>query len=159
MARVSIIVAIGKNRELGKQNELIWRIKSDLKRMKELTSGHPIIMGRKTYESIGHPLPNRTNIVITRAQLCIEGCLVFNSFEDGLGAARAIDTDEIFIFGGSSIYTEALPIVDRLYLTIIDATEPKADVFFPDFTEFKTEIFREEHPEHNPPFSYLTLER
>lgn len=157
--RISIIAAVGKNRELGKGNELIWRIAPDLKRMKELTTGHPIIMGRKTYDSIGHPLPNRTNIVITRSQMCIEGCLVYDTLLKGIEAAQAVDTEEIFIFGGASIYAEAMPHVDRLYLTIIDATEPHADAFFPDYSEFTKEILREEHPENNPPFTYLTLER
>lgn len=156
---ISIIAAIGKNRELGKGNELIWRISPDLKRVKALTTGHPIIMGRKTYDSIGHPLPNRTNIVITRAQMCIEGCLVYDSFEKGLEAARAIDQEEIFIFGGASIYEVALPLVDRLYLTVIDATDADADVYFPDYSDFAKEVAHEEHPEYNPPYTWLTLER
>ena len=157
--RISIIAAIGRNRELGKHNELIWRIKPDLQRVKALTTGHPIIMGRKTYDSIGHPLPNRTNIVITRSQMCIEGCLVFDSLEKGLGAARAIENEEIFIFGGASLYEATLPIADRLYLTVIDAEDSEADVFFPDYADFKTEVFREEYSEHTPPYTYLTLER
>lgn len=157
--RISIIAAIGKNRELGKGNELIWRIPADLKRVRELTTGHPLIMGRKTYDSIGHPLPNRTNIVITRSQICIEGCLVFDSLKKGLAAARAIDTEEIFIFGGASIYAEALPLIDRLYLTIIDAEDRDADTFFPDYSLFINEVAREDHPEHLPPYSWITLER
>ncbi len=157
--RISIIAAIGKNRELGKQNELIWRISPDLKRVKALTTGHPIIMGRKTYDSIGHPLPNRTNIVISRAQLCIEGCLMYDSLEKGIEAAQAIDTEEIFIFGGASIYAEALPNADRLYLTVIDAEEKGADVFFPDYSDFKKVIAHEEYREHTPPFTWVTIER
>ena len=116
--RISIIAAIGRNNELGKQNELIWRIKEDLKRVKELTMDHPIIMGRKTFDSIGHPLPGRTNIVITRSSKNIDGCLVFDSLEKAINAARAIDPEEIFIFGGASIYTEAIPFTDRLYLVV-----------------------------------------
>jgi len=157
--RISIIAAIGRNRELGKHNELIWRVREDLKRVKELTTGHPIIMGRKTFDSIGHPLPNRTNIVISRAHLCIEGCLVFDSLEQGLEAARAIEHEEIFIFGGASLYEATLPIADRLYLTVIDAEDSEADVFFPDYSAFTKEISREEHSVHTPPFTWLTLER
>ncbi len=157
--RISIISAFGRNRELGKGNELIWRISPDLKRVKELTTGHPIIMGRKTFDSIGRPLPNRTNIVITRSQTCIKGCLVFNSLTKGIEAAKEIDKDEIFIFGGASVYEEALPLVDRLYLTVIEDEDASADVFFPDYTMFKKEIAREEHPEYDPPFTWLTLER
>ncbi len=157
--RISIIAAVGKNRELGKQNELIWRISPDLKRVKAITTGHPIIIGRKTFDSIGHPLPNRTNIVISRAQICIEGCLVYDSLEKGIGAAQAIDTEEIFIFGGASIYAEALPLANRLYLTVIDAEEKEADVFFPDYSDFQTIIEKETHAEHTPPFTWITLER
>ena len=157
--RVSIIAAIGRNRELGKGNGLIWRIREDLGRVKSLTMGHPIIMGRKTFESIGHPLPGPTNILISRANLCIEGCLVVDSLEKALAAAEAVDSDEIFIFGGASVYRDALPLADRLYLTLIDAEEPHADAFFPDYTEFRTILSREDHPEHTPPYSWITLER
>ena len=157
--RISMIAAIGKNRELGKNNELIWRISPDLKRVKELTTGHPIIMGRKTFDSIGKPLPNRTNIVISRAQICIEGCLVFDSLAKGIEAAKAVDTEEIFIFGGASIYEEALPLTHRLYLTVIDAENKDADVFFPDYSAFTKIISEEKHPENDPPFVWLILER
>jgi dihydrofolate reductase len=158
-ARISIIAAIGQNCELGKNNELIWRISPDLKRVKELTTGHPIIMGRKTFDSIGHPLPNRTNIVISRAQTCIEGCLVFDTLEKGLEAARAIDTEEIFIFGGASIYTEALSHTDRLYLTQINETDANADTYFPDYSTFTKIITEDKHPEHTPPYTWITLEK
>jgi dihydrofolate reductase len=157
--RISIIAAVGRNRELGGGNDLLWRISPDLKRVKELTMGHPLIMGRKTFESIGHPLPGRTNIVVTSAQMCIEGCLVVNSLPKALEAARAIDDEEIFIFGGASIYEASLPSVDRLYLTLIDAEDSEADVFFPDYSAFVREIEREDHPEHTPPFSWVILER
>ena len=156
--RISIIAGIGQNRELGRRNELIWRIKEDLSRVKMLTMGHPIIMGRKTYDSIGHPLPGRTNIIITRAHMCIEGCLVFGSLAKALDAGRAVNKEEIFIFGGASIYTEALPLTDRLYLTLIHEEVPDADVYFPDYSAFTKEISREDHLEHAPPFSWVTLE-
>jgi dihydrofolate reductase len=94
-ARISIIAAVGQNRELGRQNKLLWRIPADLGRVKSLTTGHPIIMGRKTYESIGRPLPNRTNIVMSRTPIEIEGCIVVDSLEKALEAARAVETEEI----------------------------------------------------------------
>ena len=158
-ARISIIAAIGKNRELGRGNDLIWRIKEDLGRVKALTMGHPLIMGRKTYESIGRPLPGRTTLVVTHAQMCIEGCLVFDSFEKALAAARAIDNAEIFVFGGASIYEAALPSVDRLYLTLIHEEASDADVFFPEYAQFTKEIKREDHLEVTPSYSWITLER
>lgn len=157
--RVSIIAAIGENRELGKGNDLIWRISADLKRVKELTMGHPIIMGRKTYESIGRPLPGRTNIVVTRTLRPIDGCIVVDSLNKALETARTIDTEEIFIFGGASLYTEALGETDRLYLTRIHAHADDADVFFPEYSAFTKEISHEDHPEHTPPYSWVTLER
>jgi dihydrofolate reductase len=158
--RISIIVAIGKNREIGKNNELIWRISPDLKRVKALTTGHPIIMGRKTYESIGHPLPNRTNIVVSKSISSIEGCVVVPTFYEALEKAKKIDREEIFIFGGARIYHEALSFADRLYLTCIDAEDAQADVFFPLYENIFTHISeKEEHYEHIPPYVWVTCER
>lgn len=157
--RVSIIAAIGKNRELGKHNELIWHISEDLKRVKKLTTGHPIIMGRRTYDSIGKPLPDRTNIVISQRVSEIDGCIVKSSLHDAVEYAKSIDGEEIFIFGGASIYAASLLFVDRLYLTIIEAEEPEADVYFPDYSGFKNEVSREDHPEHTPPYSFVVLEK
>ncbi len=157
--RLSIIAAIGRNRELGKNNELIWRISADLKRVKELTTGHPIIMGRKTYESIGHPLPNRTNIVISHSQTTIEGCFVFDSLEKAIAYASEIEPEEIFIFGGASIYHDAFPYTDRLYLTIIEAEDADADSFFPEYTSFTRTLLEEAHLDEIPPFSWKTLEK
>lgn len=134
---LNVIAAIGKNNELGKNGDLVWRIPDDLKKVKELTMGHPIIMGRKTYESIGRPLPGRTNIIITRdSSYEAKGCVVTDSLKSALDAAkRAPGPDEIFIFGGTSIYEAALPKTDRLYLTSIDAVDKEADTFFPKYTD------------------------
>jgi len=158
-ARVSIISAIGEKRELGKKNELIWRIPADLKRVKELTMGHPIIMGWNTYQSIGHPLPGRTNIVISWSPALLEGCVVSTSLDEALKTAHTLDTEEIFIFGGASVYKEGIPFTDRLYLTHIHATDPDADAFFPDYSEFKNVVAQEDHLEHTPPYSWITLEK
>ena len=159
-ARISVIAAIGKNRELGKENGLIWRIKADLARVKALTMGHPLIMGRKTYESIGRPLPGRTTIIVSRNANPVEGCIVASSLADALTKAHALDSEEIFIFGGAQIYAQALPVTDRLYLTCIDAEAPAADTFFPEYAEtFQKEISREEHVQDGLRYTWVTCER
>jgi len=158
-ARISIIAALGENRELGKNNELIWRISPDLKRVKELTMGHPIIMGWNTFQSIGHPLPGRTNIVLSWEPKEIEGCTVATSLEEALSIASALDTEEIFIFGGASVYREAISITDRLYLTEIHARDAGADAFFPEYIQFKNILAKDEYPEHIPPYTWVTLEK
>lgn len=157
--RISIIAAVGQNRELGKKNELIWRISDDLKRVKTLTMGHPIIMGWNTYQSIGRPLPGRTNIVISWTPADIEGCVVVSSLDEALEEARKIESIEVFIFGGASVYTESIGIADRLYLTRIEATDADADAHFPHYNQFSKIISEEKHPEHEPPYTYLVLER
>lgn len=136
--RVSMVAAIGRNRELGKGNELVWRIPDDLRRFKALTTGHPVIMGRKTFESIGKPLPNRTNLVVSRSGL---------SLEDALKQAKELDKEEVFIIGGAQIYEQALPHADRLYLTLVDAAA-EADAFFPAYEHLFTKKLAEEAREH-----------
>jgi dihydrofolate reductase len=157
--RISIIAAVGQNRELGKKNELIWRISADLKRVKELTMGHPIIMGLNTYNSIGRPLPGRTNIVLSSAPIDIEGCIVVTSLPDALQKAREVEDEEIFIFGGASVYHATIGMTDRLYLTRIEATDSEADAFFPDYSAFTKVLNEENHSEYVPPYTWLTLER
>lgn len=127
---ITIIAAIGKNNELGKDNQLLWHLPEDLKHFKNLTSGHPIIMGRKTYESIGKPLPNRTNIVVSRKDDWFEeGILIVPNLKDALKHAKRIDED-IFIIGGGNIYEQTINIADKLEITQVDfATD--ADTFFP----------------------------
>ncbi|MBE6827966.1 MAG: dihydrofolate reductase [Ruminococcaceae bacterium] len=128
---VSIIAAVGKNLELGKDNDLIWHFKEDMKFFRETTTGHTVIMGRKTFDSLPGALPNRRNIVISRNKnLLLEGAEVVPSVEKALKAA---DGDEIFCIGGGSIYSAFLPIADRLYLTEIDAECDSADIYFPKF--------------------------
>ena len=157
--RISIIAAVGENRELGKRNELIWRISADLKRVKELTMGHPIIMGWNTYQSIGHPLPGRVNIIISMTPAKIEGCIVVSSLEEALEEAKKIESIEVFIFGGASVYRESITLADRLYLTRIEATDASADAFFPPYENKFTRVVDEEpHPEHTPPYTWVTLE-
>ena len=157
--RISIIAAVGQNRELGKKNGLIWRIGADLRRVKEITMGHPIIMGWNTYQSIGRPLPGRTNIVLSFRPMKIGGCVVATSLEEALTKAKEVEQEEIFIFGGASVYKEAIGITDRLYLTRIEATDADADAFFPDYSEFSKVLDEENHSEYVPPYTWLTLER
>ncbi|MBX4210788.1 dihydrofolate reductase [Candidatus Parcubacteria bacterium] len=155
---INIIAAIGKNRELGKNNKLLWKISADLKHFKELTMGHPIIMGRKTFESIGKALPGRTNIVVTRnPTFTASGCLITHTLDSALEKALEID-DSVFIIGGQEIFERAIEKTDRLYLTRVD-DEKSADVFFPDYSTFKTIISAEEHKEHDPPFCFIVLEK
>lgn len=160
--RISLIVAIGDNHVIGKRNELLWHIPDDLKRFKQLTLGHPVVMGRKTFDSIiaflGKPLPGRQNIVITRdTSWSYEGVTVAHSLEEAVEAAE--ETDEIFIIGGEQIYRQALPIADRLYLTRIDDAK-EGDAFFPPYEDdFKT-VLNSETREHNGlTYHWIDLER
>ena len=163
-ARVSIVVAIGRNRELGLDGKLLWHIPEDLKRFKALTLGHPVVMGRKTFESIvailGKPLPGRTNIVVTRdTNYTYEGVIVVHSLEEGLEKAHELDQEEIHIGGGAELYKQALPFVDRLYLTLIDDTK-EADTFFPEYEqEFVNKISEESHEHEGLKYSWVTLEK
>ena len=155
--KISMIAAIAsRNRALGQGNELIYKIPEDLKRFKEKTEGHVIIMGRKTFESIGQPLPNRTNIVISRdSEYVVEGGIAVHSLDEALQKAEG---DEVFIIGGGQIYQEAMPFADKLYLTIVEGN-PDADTFFPDYSDFKKVVFEENHPENTPPYKFLDLEK
>ncbi len=156
---ISLIAAIGKNNELGKNNTLVWSMPTDLKYFREKTSGHPVIMGRKTFESIGHPMPNRQNIIITRDKSYLRhGVDVVHSLEEALNLARVpLDkNEEIFIIGGQEIFKKAMPIADRLYITHIDAEDKDANVFFPEIIPVVwNEISREEHKkDEENPFDY-----
>lgn len=146
---ISLIAAIGKNNELGKNNNLLWKLPADLEYFKKVTSGHPVIMGRKTFESIGRPLPKRQNIVITRDKTYMRDSVnVAHSLEEALKIARTplAQNEEIFVIGGAEIYKQAMDIADRLYITHIDAEDKKADTFFPEIIPLVwNEIFHKEH--------------
>lgn len=140
---ITIIAAVAKNNALGKDNQLIWHLPADLKRFKKVTLGHHIIMGRKTFESLGKPLPNRTTIIITRnTNYFAEGCIVVNSLEEAINTAKVDENP--FILGGAEIYKQALEIADVLDLTLVHY-KFEADVFFPkiDFNNWK-EMSRED---------------
>ncbi|WP_259016987.1 dihydrofolate reductase [Emticicia fluvialis] len=133
---ISIIVAIAENRAIGKNNQLLWRLSTDLKHFKTLTSGHAIIMGRKTFESIGKPLPNRTNIVITRSDKVSDDAsvLIADSIDKAIELTKqAQGADEIFIVGGGNIYEQALSITDKIYLTEVKVSI-EGDTYFPELS-------------------------
>ncbi|MBO4936581.1 MAG: dihydrofolate reductase [Alistipes sp.] len=157
---ISIIVAIAENGIIGDKNALLWNIKEDMRRFRTTTTGHPVIMGRKTFESIGRPLPKRTNVVITRGDNTFEGCEVAHSLEEAV--AMFPKEEEVFIIGGAQIYAQALSIADRLYLTIVHR-DYEGDTAFPkfDMAEWR-EISREEFErgeEYDGAFTFIDLER
>lgn len=158
---LSLIVAASDNNVIGKNNKLPWHLPNDLKRFKALTRGHPIIMGRKTFESIGRVLPDRLNIVVSHTlEVAPVGTQLANSLSAALEFAK--DSDEAFIIGGSQLFQMSAPLADRLYLTRVHATID-GDVSLPqiDFSTWK-EVSREEHPkdaDHEFAFTYINYER
>ncbi|MEK7588834.1 MAG: dihydrofolate reductase [Patescibacteria group bacterium] len=159
---ISIIAAIGKNNELGKGNDLVFKLPADMKRFKELTTGHTVIMGRKTFESIGKALPNRRNIVITHnKKLKIEGSEVAHSFDEAIKLASK--DEEVFIIGGSEVFKKGMESAHKLYITEVKAEDKDADVFFPEIIPIVfMETFREENKKDaKNPFDYdfVTYER
>ena len=160
---ITLLAAIGSNYALGKNNDLIWHLPADLKRFKLRTSGHHIIMGRKTYESIGKPLPNRTSIIITRnPNYFVDGCLIANSIEEAIALVE--EENELFIIGGAEIYKQALSsnLVTTLDLTIVHESFD-ADVFFPEInTKIWEEVSREDFKadaKNNYDYSFVTYKR
>jgi dihydrofolate reductase len=166
---VSLIVGMSRNRVIGVENRLPWNIPEDLKRFREITTGHPIVMGRKTFESIGRALPKRTNIVVTRDVASVQnrvpsGVLVAASLLEALKAAQGADIpggEEIFVIGGGEIYKQSLPLAQKLYITQIDQ-DYLGDAFFPAFeaADFR-EISRETHESREgvPAFEFIVLDR
>ena len=143
--RVALIAAVAANGTIGLDNRLPWRLPKDLQRFKALTLGHPVVMGRRTWESIGRPLPGRMNIVVTRAtRIAAPGCRVAHSLEEALEAAAG--ADEVFVVGGADLYRVALPFAERLLLTEI-RREFAGDAFFP---AFDRAVFREISRESQP---------
>ena len=163
---LSIIACISQtDRAIGYQNRLLYHIKCDLTRFRELTTGHAIIMGRKTYESLPHgALPHRRNIVVSHNLKELEGCEVYPSLKEAVEAARKpaavpcpISNEEIFIIGGESIYRQILPEAHKLYLTVVDDTPQQADAFFPEINAEEWELIEKEmRNENDVSFSFLT---
>lgn len=161
--RISLIVAVAQNHTIGLDNQLIWHLPNDLKQFKRLTTGHPIIMGRKTFESIGKPLPNRTSIVITRSKnWTFEGVIVVNSVAEAIEVARQTGTDEAFVIGGAEIYQLILPVANKIYLTEVKADfEGDAHFVIPHLEEWQ-EISRMAHAmdeKHAVAFDFVELVR
>lgn len=164
--KVSIIVAMDEKRGIGKNNDLLFRIPEDAKRMREITTGHPLIMGRKTFESLGRLLPQRTHIVVTRnpdslKNLPYQPHAIVSSVKEGIEIAKNYSgNDEVFIFGGGQIYSESLKegLVDKLYLTIVEG-DYGADTFFPDYPEFKKIVFKKSSQNEKYKYKFLDLEK
>lgn len=158
--RINIIAAVARNRAIGKDNKLIYWLPNDLKRFKALTTGHTIIMGRKTFESLPKgALPNRRNIVLSRNGQAFEGCETFKSLDEAL--QHCSDEEDIYIIGGSSVYEQAIKTADRLCLTEIEDTPDDADSFFPLYDDWQ-ETAREEHgkdEKHSHVYAFVDYER
>lgn len=154
---VSLIAAMGRNRVIGKDNSLPWKLPEDMKRFKEITSGKPVIMGRKTFESIGKPLPNRLNIIITRDKnYKAEGCVVVHSLGQALKSAEG--NEEAMVIGGEQIFREFLPKAGRMYLTLIDC-DFEGDAHFPEYNENEWKEAKREGHKGDYKFVFVDLER
>lgn len=179
--RISIIVALSDNHVIGNKGEIPWNIPGEQKRVKEITTPHPLIMGRKTHESIGRILPGRLNIIVTSdKKYKVDGGVVAHSLDEAINIAiqhevsrtedkekvlpntnfqiPTTDEKEIFIFGGGKIFAEAMPLVDRLYLTLVHK-DYEGDAFFPDYSEFTKVIEKDEKEFEGLKYTYVTLER
>lgn len=161
--RISLIAALGHNRVIGNGTDLLWHLPGDLAHFKELTKGHPVIMGRKTWESLPEkfrPLPGRANFVVTKSGWYEAlGAVTAFSFPEALSHAKEADgNDEIFIIGGGEMYRAALPFASRLYLTLVDDPTP-GTVTFPEYPEFTRELSKEEREENGIHYAWVTLER
>ena len=158
---ISLIVAMGENRVIGYNNKLPWNLPSELKYFREATKHKPVIMGRKTHDSIGRPMPERMNIIITRDKnYKADGCVVVNSKEDAIKTAKG--NNEAMVIGGAEIYKLFLPIADRLYITKVHGTF-KGDIYFPEFNENEwvklKETFVEKDDENKYSYTIMALER
>lgn len=153
--KISIIVAKAQNNVIGKDNGLVWRLSADLKRFKSVTTGHCIIMGRKTYESIGKPLPNRTSIVVTRTTgfKLPEGHHVAHSLEQAVQICIGLGEDEVFVIGGAEIYRQAMDIADELIVTEVHAS-PEGDAYFPEIPKDTWEMVSVENFQRNESNEY-----
>ena len=160
---LKILVAFDENRVIGKNNALIWHLPADLKRFKALTTGHVIIMGRKTFESIGKPLPNRTTIVISRqTDLQIEGVILANSVEEAILKGKSLTREDIFIVGGAEIYALSMPLADEILVTLLHDIFD-GDAYFPEISADTWEIVEKERgitdDKNTYQYSYITYSR
>lgn len=156
---VTLIAAAAENNALGKDNQMIWHLPDDFKRFKQLTTGHYIIMGRKTFESFPKPLPNRTHVIITRSKnYTAEGCIVVNSLDEAFAACP--QDEEVFVIGGGEIYQQSIDKADKIELTRVYGANPDADAFFPDIDPAKwkmtEEVFHPKDEKHAFEFAFRT---
>lgn len=155
---LSMICAVGRGNEIGFENKLLWDLPGDMKHFKETTTGHTVIMGQTTYLSIGRPLPNRTNIILSNDDsFDVPGCIIARDLEQ-LAREHENTEEEVFVIGGASIYRQFLPFAKKLYLTLIDDA-PTADTFFPDYSEFTNIISEEAHEEKGINYKFVELTR
>ncbi|MFH0956035.1 MAG: dihydrofolate reductase [Candidatus Falkowbacteria bacterium] len=158
---ISIICIIAKNRAIGFQNKLLYDIPDDMKHFQAITTGHVIIMGENTFHSMNDkPLPNRVNIILTlNNNFKAENCLIAHSLEESIELGKAQNKGEIFFIGGGMIYKQALPLADKLYLTIVDDEPTQADTFFPDYSEFKNILKKEKKESSGYKYNFVELTR
>lgn len=164
---ISLVAAIGENFELGGKGNLLWRLPNDMQKFKQITSGHHVLMGRKTYESLPpkfRPLPERVNIVLTEnSHFQAQGCFVVNNLADALELAQKAGESDLMVIGGAKIYNQCLPLADTLYITKVHGTFPEADVYFPDWNDSKWNLVSAEHADkddkHAYPYTFTKLER
>lgn len=159
---ITIVVAMAENRGIGLTNQMPWHLPADLKHFKKITSGHPIIMGRKTFESVGRPLPNRTNIVISRRKDWFQdGILIVGTLKEAIKFAKKID-DDIYIIGGGNVYEQTIELADRLEVTLIK-TDLEADTFFPkidtEIWQLTNEEWHDKDERHDYKYCFQTYER
>lgn len=156
---LTLIAAAAENKALGKDNQMIWHLPDDFKRFKQLTTGHYIIMGRKTFESFPKPLPNRTHVIITQQDdYKAEGCIVVNSLDEAIAACP--QDEEVFVIGGGEIYKQSIDKADKIELTKIHGTSPEADAFFPEIDtakwKLKKEVFHPKDEKHAYDMAFQT---
>ncbi len=152
--KLAIIAAVGHRRAIGKDGKLPWHIPEDLKRFKRLTTGHAVLMGRGTWESLGKPLPGRRNVVLSTSP--VPGIESYSSIEDSLKALSSTDT--VFVIGGGTLYAQLIDRADELYLTVVDR-DVEADTFFPPYEHLLGTVFRETAREHHPEFEFVDYVR
>ena len=161
--RISIILAMDEKRGIGYKNRLPWHLPADLRHFRIITLGHHIIMGRKTFQSIGKPLMGRQNIILTRnLHLKIDGCIMSHSLNHALEIARSNGEDEVFIIGGGEIYSQSLPLADRIYLTLVH-TDSDSDIYFPEINESEWQLTHSRYypadEENKHPMTFKLLDR
>lgn len=156
---LSIICAIAQNRAIGKNNQLLWHIPEDFERFRKLTSGHVVVMGENTFKSLGSPLPERTNVVVTNHfDFQAEGTIICYSVAEALKKAREAEKEEVFIIGGGQIYRQTIGLADKLYLTVVEGNFD-ADTFFPDYSEFSSVVYEKQSSDKNYKYKFLELVR